>query len=961
MTADQANHALAALQRVEGTGLARNQAVHEYLSYGMPLPVATAQGTDTRIVRFFDFDHPVGGRNEFVVTTQLRIKRSKGSVPVRIIPDIVLFVNGIPLVVMEAKAPTLFEGWKCQAVRQLHRYQEAGPEFRGAGAPQLFHYNLLSVAHCGAGAVYGALGAPDDRYVGWKSSRSDEEFVKRFGVEPHGQHPLVAELLSPATLLEVLRDFVIFEPEQGRTVKKLPRYQQYRAVRRAVERLATGGPAAERGGVVWHTQGSGKSLTMFWLATKLRRDPRLRNPAIIVVTDRRQLDRQIAATFQRCGFPVPERATSRRALRDLLAAGPGRTGFTTIQKFEELPEAGLHALNPSADVVVMVDEAHRTQYGIFAARLSQALPNAALIGFTGTPIDKGFRHSTMRRFGRLIDAYPIPDAVADGFTVEIRYQARLPELAIEGPNTLDRLFDALFGDEPENTREQIRRRYANKETIAQADKRIQMIALDIADHFSKAIRPNGFKAQVVVPTRRAALRYAKHLRDFGLSAYPIITTTAGDGPEFEAARELDQKQITAAFVDPAGEPKALVVVDMLLTGFDAPVEQVLYLDKGLREHGLLQAIARVNRRFSHRWNGVDTTKGHGLIVDYHGVSQDLNAALGGFDRPDVEPAMLSEEADPGAVIEAAAVRAESHFGDSDLDDTWGCVLVFEGGRDTEDDFRADAFDRFRHDYRAFARLMDRFLPDPKALPYVDRLARLTKIHAFVRAHFLGDDTSVNWAEVGAKVKRLLDQRIGTEVKHLMKPVSILARNFEETITALPHDRARAAVMEHALRREIHARIEDDPPRFEKLSERLQRIIRELHDQVIDSAEAGRRLADLRAEIVDRENPADRHGLAPLTFEIYQRLHHRREDGAKEAAMDPAPYAGLDPEVRATAREVERVARSHIEIVDWESNADVQRQIRRDIKRVLVGNRYALDDLDALVRNIVRGIARAAQR
>ena len=284
--------------------------------------------------------------------------------------------------------------------------------------------------------------------------------------------------MTPATLLDILRDYVVYEPDRGRLVKKLPRYQQYRAVRAAMDRILSGRTPEDRGGVVWHTQGSGKSLTMLWLATKLRREPRLGNPTIVVVTDRTQLDRQISTTFENCGFQAPEQATSSRDLRRLLTTGAGRTIMTTIQKFEEaltVPGGELEVLNASDNVIVMVDEAHRTQYGILGSRMSKALPNAALVGFTGTPIDKGFRRSTMGRFGPLIDSYTIPQSVADGATVPILYEARLPELAIEGPETLDKLFDAMFGDHPEVVQRQLRRRYANKETVAGAARRIEMI------------------------------------------------------------------------------------------------------------------------------------------------------------------------------------------------------------------------------------------------------------------------------------------------------------------------------------------------------------------------------------------------------------------------------------------------------------------------------------------------------
>ena len=385
-----------------------------------------------------------------------------------------------------------------------------------------------------------------------------------------------------------------------------------------------------------------------------------------------------------------------------------------------------------------------------------------------------------------------------------------PDLAIEGPETLDKLFDAMFGEQPENIREQIRRRYANKETVAGAEQRIQMISLDIAGHFKERVRPNGFKAQVVAPSRASALRYAGNLNNFGLKAYPIITTAPNDGAEFQQARELDHDTVTGAFVDPEGEPEVLVVVDMLLTGFDAPVEQVLYLDRPLREHGLLQAIARVNRRFSHRQDGVETEKTYGLVVDYHGVSHDLEEALSTFDWPDVQDSMKELEEDPGPLMEAAAVQAESHFKGRDLKDTWGCVTVFAPDADTEGNYKADLFERFNADYRRFSRLMDRFLPDPRALAYTDRLARLTEIRAYTRAQFLREDADVDWTEIGAKAKKLVDERISAQVREMMKPVSILDQDFEQKIAALPHDEARASLMEHAIRARIHEGLSGNP-------------------------------------------------------------------------------------------------------------------------------------------------------
>ena len=996
MTEEQAQRIVFELENVNSTGMARNQAVHEYLTYGMPLTVDGPRGRDSRTVRFFDFDHPEGGLNEFLVTTQFRVRHGNerggpDDDERMVIPDLVLFVNGIPLVVMEAKSPSLLDVWKSQAVRQLRRYQEAGPEWHGSGAPELFHYNLLCVAHCGAAAAYATLSVPENAYFEWKSvlPYTEDEVRQRFGVEPQGQAQLIVGLLSPATLLDVLRDYVVYEPERGRLVKKLPRYQQYRAVRAALGRLLSGRKPEERGGVVWHTQGSGKSLTMLWLATKVRRESRLADATIVVVTDRRQLDQQIANTFERCGFPAPERMDrsrpeplERRArrrmqrpdqrdpldLQGVLKQGGGRTVMTTIQKFEEAltaPEGELDVLNASENVIVMVDEAHRTQYGILGGRMSKALPNAVMVGFTGTPIEKDFKRSTIGRFGPLIDAYTIPQSVADGATVPIWYEARLPELAVEGPETLDRLYEAMFGDEPPAVQAQIRRRYANKETVAEAERRIEMIALDIAKHFKAKVRPNGFKAQVVAPSRAAALRYSERLNSFGLRAYPVITAAPNDGPEFKAARELDHEQVVNAFVDPEGEPEALVVVDMLLTGFDAPVEQALYLDRALREHGLLQAIARVNRRFSHEQDGVATEKTHGLVVDYHGVSRDLEEALSTFDWPDVQDTMREVDDDPAPVIEAAAVQAESHFKDRDPSDTWACVSVFAPDASTEGNFKADLFERFNADYRRFSLLMDRFLPDPRALDYTDRLARLTEIRAYVRAQFLREDAEADWTEIGAKVKRQVDERISAQVRELMRPVSILDQDFEQKIAALPHDESRASIMEHAIRAQIHDRLADNPVFFEKLSAKLARIIEDIRNRLIDSAEACRRLALLRHHAQSEADIAAEHGLSPVSFAIYELLDGRSDEPATDSAIgeEQTPYrAHFDEGIKRVARSVESVVNRHNAVVDWQSNLEVLREMRRDIKRELrPTDDYTEDRLEALANRIVELARRRSGR
>ena len=968
LSSEQAERVIFNLEHLEEGGMGRNQKVHEYLIFGMPLDVDGAGGRRTRSVQFFDFDHPEGGRNEFVVTTQFRVGRGRGET---VIPDIVLFVNGIPLVVMEAKSPDLGL-WRPEAVKQLHRYQELGPQWRGRGAPDLFHYNLLCVAHCGMAAVYAGLYAPENLFFEWKSIHpyTDEEVKRRFGVEPQGQARLIIGLLSPAVLLDILRDYVVFETRGGKMVKKLPRYQQYRAVRETLGRILRGETPEERGGVIWHTQGSGKSLTMLWLAVKLRRQTRLGaldNPTILIVTDRTQLDRQIAATFAACDFPSPEQAKTSRHLRRLLTTGVGRTVMTTVQKFEEALEEDQGALDPGANVVVMVDEAHRTQYGILAARMSQALPNAALIGFTGTPIDKGFERSTMRRFGPLIDSYTIPQSVEDKATVPIRYELRKPELALADGKTLDRVFEAVFGHLSPDEQERIRRRYANRETLAGADSRIRMIALDIAEHFKTKIRPNGFKAQVVAPRRETALKYARYLRDFGITeTYPIITVTADDGTEYDEVRSLPQEKIIIDFVnepirfdEDEGEasPEILVVVDRLLTGFDAPVEQVLYLDKHLQEHSLLQAIARVNRTHTHQVGGTTVHKNYGLVVDYYGVAQDLEKALAGFKPEDVREAMTPLETGRAAeFIGEAAAKAESHFRGLDLDDRWACAAVFASGPDTEGEYREDRYQLFNRDYREFARLMDQYLPDPGALAYVKRLRRLTEIRQVVRAQYHEEDAHLDWTDIGAKAKQLIDEQVSAEVRELMKPLSILDRDFAQVLDGVDNERARASVMEHAVRRVINRRMDDNPVFYQKLSDQLEQIIGQLRLGTIDDLEACRRMGELGERMRDEEGIAARQGHTPRSFAIRELLAGEMDEPTAETAErgEMEPYREeFGREMDDLAKQVDGAVAAHTGLIDWRDNLDAQRQMRRDIKRRLrEGGEYSPEQLERLARRIV---------
>jgi type I restriction enzyme R subunit len=574
-----------------------NEQVHRVLTYGTAVEQDLGDGKRNHSVRFFDFE--TIDNNDFIFSRQFRVRGAKRDV----IADVIVFVNGFPLAMIECKSPTIRDP-DDKAIEQILRYQEWGDDFRQLGAPRLFHAMQLVVAAWGEGALFGTVGTPRRHWSEWKVPHplTVDAIDALLGRKARGQEVLMAGLFARPNLLDLVRNFIVFEVESGRTAKKVGRYQQFIAVNRALARIQENS-GSERGGIIWHTQGSGKSLTMLFLALKLRRLPSAENPTILIVTDRRDLDVQISETFIRCGFQNPIRAeaintqrtetgdVSRWGLRDLLAGATGRTVMTTVQKFQEASDGPHPILNRASNIFVMVDEAHRTQYRSLAANMRRALPHACFLGFTGTPIDKRDR-STMQTFGPYIHKYTLEQAVADGATVPIYYEMRESKDRVEG-EPLDRVFDRVFRDRTGEEREAIKSKYATLEAIAGAPQRVNRICEDIIDHYERFIRPGGFKAQIVACSREVAALYKETLDRLGAPDSAVIISPMNNDREAIAKwhrTSAEQKKLIDDFKKPEHPLSFLIVCDMLLTGFDAPVEQVMYLDASLREHTLLQAI-----------------------------------------------------------------------------------------------------------------------------------------------------------------------------------------------------------------------------------------------------------------------------------------------------------------------------------------------------------------------------------
>ena len=924
-----------AVTHIQAASLAEaNQALYTSLTYGIALEQDRGDGRKSHTVRFLDFDN--ADRNEWIVTRQYRVLGSKKHV----IPDVVAFVNGLPLAVIECKSPTIGDAWKAVAVKQLHRYQEADSRWKDQGAPRLFEAAQILVGTCGERAVYGTVGTSERFFLEWKEPYplSAVQLGQKLGRTPTPQDILLYGLLEPRNLLDIVRNFVVFEIEDGRAVRKLTRYKQFIAVNEAMRRIRTARKPSARGGIVWHTQGSGKSLTMLWLALKLRRDESQQQPAVVIVTDRTKLDRQISGVFTACGFPNPERADSVRGLRQILEHPTGRTVMTTIQKFQDLTNPGdgprrgpVHpTLSEAANIFVMVDEAHRTQYHSLAANMRQALPNACFLGFTGTPIDKKDR-STLRTFGSYIDTYTIEQAVQDKATVPIFYESRLAELQIIG-QTIDQVFERVFADRSEEERAVIKRRFATEQEIACAPRRIEAICLDLLEHFNQFIAPNGFKAQVVATSRHAAVSYKETLELLNGPESALIMSGNHNDEERLTRWHLGKEQqdrLIERFKDRDDPLAMLVVCDMLLTGFDAPVEQVMYLDAPLKEHTLLQAIARVNRPHGDE-------KTYGLVVDYWGVSAKLQEALDIFSTTEIQGA-LTPNVDELPRLQSRHAAAMRFFQSvADTNDLDACVRVLE-----PEDVRAE----FDLAFRRFSQSMDMLLPDQRALTYHADLRWLGKIRGTARARYRDDRLDLSGC--GEKVRQLIaDAVVADRIEILVKEVQLFSPEFDEKVEALKSDDAKASEMEHAIRHEINVRVEENPAFYQSLRQRLEEIIEQRRLVRLDDAQQLSLLNGLREELKGEQTQAQGIGLDGRGYAIYGLLQQHRPSRVAEKA------ATYDVANRDLASLIDEAVEPFIDLVDWHQKEDVQRQMRSQIKRRLRAGGIDPEATDSLAAEIV---------
>lgn len=891
-----------------------NERVHAKLTgmsrSGGLVPVTIAregsEGREFMRVKIIDFDDI--GNNDFVVTNQFSVSGHRDT----IVPDIVAFVNGIPLAVIECKAPTSPSPIEEAYLKNLRRYQR-----EGTGHERLFRYNHVMVAACGIDARAGTVGSGIGKYSPWAKPPGTGEDQAKGGRRPRGQEILLGALLSRGVLLDTLRNFVLYDGGLGKRAKLLARQPQYSAVTRCISRIRS--ESGDMGGVIWHTQGSGKSLSMLWLALLARRE--FKNPPIVVITDRRQLDRQITSVFKSHGFANVHQAHSGSDLARLLRNPRAKTILTVIDKFDGAGEC------TKERAICLVDEAHRSQFRIKAMQMRRAIPNGIFFAFTGTPLDREDRNN-YRTFGPLLDRYGFEESQADGTTLPILYDGRLAGLSVnDEAEGIDAMFERIFEGMDEATKKRIKERYANRAAIMESRRRIGRIAEDIVGHYRSHVEPDGLKAMLVTSSKAAAVRYKEALDGIpGAPESMIIMSEAdeGDVGEEAAIHNMTQEERESAaerFKREDDPTKILIVVDMLLVGYDAPICQAMYLDKGLRGHGLLQAIARVNRTHGD-------AKTHGLVVDYYGVTRALRKALADFDGNDVFPALrpmdrLYDE------LHAAHAEVMGHFGGVDRSDYDAILEHFAGARRRES---------FRHAFRRFERLLNTALPDTRAAKYADSLLFMAKVLRLLALYY--DPPRPGIREYGAKVREMVDEHIDApDIEHLVRGAEIRDGNFlKEAIPRIRSRPARAALLISRIRRVIATIRVTDPEYADSLRTRLEDIIRKERERRTESLDE---LSEIYRDCIDRSSQIKKvfgdYTATPLEFSVY---HALEETAGHEARV-------------SLAKELAGRVAAQAHVIDWWEKVTVKKRMQGEIYEVLKRERLDGEEIGRLSESILR--------
>lgn len=961
-----------------------SQGIYELISLGFSTAqVVDGDKKDYSLV-YIDWTHPE--RNVFHVTEEFVVER-EGSHQTRR-PDLVCFVNGIPFAVIECKRPDLESSANSlpheQAISQHLRNQQAG-EIR-----PLFAYAQLLLAVSTNHAAYATTETNKKFWVPWREEDPayDEERVTTLintGLKqeqrdnffnwraypqqvrqwfdrqavrlPSVQDRTIVSLLSPERLLELSQQFIVYDALE----KKIARYQQYFAVKATLGRVVAFNAQGERtGGVIWHTTGSGKSLTMVMLAKALFLHPAVRNPRIILVTDRVNLDNQISTTFKHCGAEIVQ-AQSGRHLVELVRSERAEIIATVINKFEKAADEKIMDDNP--DIFVLVDESHRSQYGLIHNKMRRVFPRACYIGFTGTPLTKKEK-STALKFGSFIHKYPMRQAVEDGAVLPLLYEGRLVKLD-SNQAQLDRWFERHTAGLNDDQKADLKHKMSRANVVNETERRIQEIAYNLSEHFERNFKDKqiGFKAQLATSSKRTALKYKKYIDECGLLTSRVVISPpdSREGHEDTSFSNQDEvltfwqdmtnefnneEEYTRQVLESFGNPEGIdliIVVDKLLVGFDEPLNTVLYIDKPLKDHAILQAIARVNR--------LHAGKEFGLVVDYRGVLGELNTAIETYDAL----ADFDSEDIAGTIADVSAIIDKLPQHHSDL---WA---VFNGVNTKDPEamrrFLApeDLRQQFYEALSTYAKTLKVALSSThfyentsEGLIYKYK-SDLKKFHSLRQDVKLQYAETINFQDYEQKIRKLLDAHIGADgVTLLTKEVEIFDQDaFDEAVSALGSPRAKAEAILNHLKRSAFENMELDPAYYRKFSQLIEDTLRDITEGRISELEALRLAGDLR----DQEREGRRTDLPGD-------LDHYRDAPAYYGIIGEVMGARVIKEEQATfSIEMEKIIEA-CKVTDWQDNLDVKHTMANRLEDALYdletkhGVSFTPAELDEMIDGVI---------
>ncbi|WP_337869709.1 type I restriction endonuclease subunit R [Meiothermus sp.] len=973
LPAEALEDAFRKLTRPEGADLIqRNRALHRLLVDGVAVEYRDAEGTIRGAqARVIDFDDVQA--NDWLAVNQFTVVENRHTRR----PDVVLFVNGLPLAVLELKNAADEEATIWTAFQQLQTYQ--------VEIPSLFALNAVLVVSDGVEARVGALGAGREWFKPWRTIGGEtlaSSHVPELQVVLEG-------VFQPRRFLDLVRDFIVFEDDGGRIVKKMAGYHQFHAVRMAVAetlraaelaqardaaegryhagRRPGGAPGDRRVGVVWHTQGSGKSLTMAFYAGRIIREPAMENPTLVVLTDRNDLDDQLFGTFSRCQDLLrqpPVQAVSRAHLRELLSVQVGSVVFTTIQKFFPEDRGDRHPrLSGRRNIVVIADEAHRSQYDFidgFARHMRDALPNASFIGFTGTPLELADAN-TRAVFGDYISVYDIQRAVQDGATVPIYYESRLAKLALdeaERPRIDPDFEEATEGEEVER-KEKLKTKWAQLEAIVGAEKRLRLVAQDIVEHLERRLEALDGKAMVVCMSRRICvelyreivkLRPAWHDEDDARDAIKVVMTgSASDPPDWQPhIRNKPRREALAnRFRDPKDPFKIVIVRDMWLTGFDCPSLHTMYLDKPMRSHGLMQAIARVNRVFRD--------KPGGLVVDYLGLAHELKAALATYtESGGTGRTAISQEEAVALMLEKYEICCGLFHGFDRSRWTTGTpterLALLPAAQEhilAQDNGKERLLRAVRELSQAFALAV----PHEQALAIRDDVAFFQAVQSVLAKRAQGAARPEE--ELDHAVRSIIARTVAPEgvidifaAAGLKKPdISILSDEFLSEVRGMPQRNLAVELLQKLLKGEIGSRRRTNVVQARSFAEMLEQTIRRYQNRAIEAAQVIEELIALAKDMREANARGEALGLTEEELAFYDALE----------TNDSAVKVLGDATLRTIAQELVRTVRADVTI-DWTLRENVRAQLRVRVKRILRKYGYPPDKQEKATQTVLEQAA-----